>query len=40
VRRTLPGASVGFFHDMAVTEHYYVLFQVGARLPLVVCACL
>lgn len=28
LRRTLPGAAFGFFHDIAVTEHYYV-FLVG-----------
>ena len=23
----LQGAAFAFFHDMAVTEHYYILFQ-------------
>ena len=27
VKRTLPGAAFGFFHDIAVTDNYYVLLQ-------------
>ncbi len=28
IKRTLPGAAFGFFHDIAVTENHYVLLQV------------
>ena len=28
----LQGGAFGFYHDMAVTEHYYVLFQNPTRL--------
>jgi carotenoid cleavage dioxygenase-like enzyme len=34
IKRTLPGAAFGFFHDIAVTDNHYVLLQVAARVGL------
>ena len=28
----MQGAAFGFFHDMAITENYYILFQNPTRL--------
>ena len=28
----MQGAAFGFFHDMAITEHYYIVFQNPTRL--------
>lgn len=32
IKRTLPAAAFGFFHDVAVTENYYVLLENPTRL--------